>query len=150
MAAEKGPVTSVFNRKIQCDEKFFGSAMQNAGELLLKTVETKACELGNVNFSFFTCDVMLGLLRPSLCMYCCSPAGQRKARQAVVRHFIPYLFSTQRPTTRNLQYGSLSSCILHLRTRWKSYTMMEAHARTYQVKTSSRNWRMTKLWRLPG
>ncbi len=67
----------------------------------------KASEVGNVNFTFFTTEVMLGLLGPSLCMYYSSRAGQIQARQSVVKHYSPYLF-----TTTKTAYQQSSVCQL--------------------------------------
>ncbi len=95
-AREEGPVSAAFEKALQCNPLYFGAALERLGGNILDAVNEKARNLGDPNFTFFTTDVMQSFLAPSLAMYYISRAGQLRGRQEVIRHFMPYLFTTQK------------------------------------------------------
>lgn len=90
-AEEGGPVSGGFS--IEMNGRYFGPKMEEVGLRLWRIVDDVASDVGNMNFAYVT-NALRDLLLPSISLYYLSRASQLGARQAVINHFVPYLFIT--------------------------------------------------------
>ena len=105
------------------NDELFGKALEQLGEKIVSTINEKAAQENDVNFSFFARDGLLGLLCPSLALYYLSRAGQILARQQAIWKLMPYVF-----TTSKVKYMQTLVFMMHVESTAPAEIMQQLYA----------------------
>lgn len=93
LAEADGEVSEGFTLAV--NKKFYGAGMESLGRELWRQIDETASEAEALYFTYLrTC--LADLLNPSLGMYYLSRSGQTSPRQAICRHFLPFLFNSKK------------------------------------------------------